>query len=94
MTEYESSMHNAISREILSTVYTDGDSWKGYTYSEDMNKYYFDDIGSDGPVDEILFLNIWKEQGMKCNDCDAVATSEMDELHFCEDCLEDYLEEN
>jgi Zn finger protein HypA/HybF involved in hydrogenase expression len=94
--QYESQIHEAIQKameeETSSAIYMDGGKWIGWTRSEESGKYYFDDIGSDTIVNEMEIL-FEMEETMKCNDCGEVAVQEVDSMYFCDECIEEYAEE-
>jgi hypothetical protein len=86
-------MHPSIAEEISGGLYMDGSKWKGW--SKESNTYYFDDIGCDTIVEEMDLLDKMSENqkgvnNMKCNDCDEKATQEVDNMYFCDECVEEY----
>jgi hypothetical protein len=42
--------------KIASKYWKEGDVWYGWTYSKEMNRYYFDDFGSKS-FSELLDIN-------------------------------------
>lgn len=40
-------VYTYIMTECTNLTWTDNNLWKGWTYSEKKNRYYFDDIGNE-----------------------------------------------
>lgn len=40
-------------------TWSEGDTWYGWTYSPDKNRYYFDDIGNKS------LMGLWEDQWLK-----------------------------
>ena len=50
-------------------TWSEGDTWYGWTYNPDKNRYYFDDIGNKS------LMGLWEDQGLREADEDGRSES-------------------
>ena len=43
--------------DIAATFWNDGDGWRGWSYNEDMNRYFFNDIPAKELADSFFELD-------------------------------------
>lgn len=55
-------LKEAENEEPTNLTWSEGDTWYGWTYSPEKNKYYFDDIGNKS------LMGLWEDQWLKESD--------------------------